>query len=397
MQKPELLELLSLEGLALLDSLTMPHSTKDLFALTSRLRKDGHSPGLTAAVLTQLKLRSKAQLKFGEFASRMLFTEAGLEQATRLPVAAHHAERFRFAEVQEVADLGCGIGADSLAFASLDLQVKAVEADEVTATIAAYNLAPFDNAEVVHGLAEDQQLKPGQGVYLDPARRSTGASRQRLMNPEDWVPSLDFVFEKAKHHPLGVKLSPAIDHALIPRGAEAQWISVDGEVVEAGLWFGPLRRPDITRSALVLRAGVGAELTASAPALDEPVTKLGRYLYNPDGAVIRAQLLGDLARSLEAFPVSEQIAYLSSDTLTETPFARSFEIIEVLPLSVKKLKIALAEREIGILEISKRGSDHDPALLRKELKLRGKNSATLILTRLEGKHAALLCQPVEAH
>lgn len=217
------------------------------------------------------------------------------------------------------------------------------------------------------------------------------------MNPSDWVPSLDFVFEKAQYHPLGVKLSPALDHALIPSGAEAQWISVDGEVVETGLWFGALRRPNITRSALIMRGGGVAELSAPGPAEDEPVAKLGRYLYNPDGAVIRSQLLGDLARQLRAFPVSEQIAYLSSDTLTPTPFARSFEITEVLPLNVKKLRTALAERDIGILEISKRGSDHDPAILRKELKLRGRNSATLILTRLEGKHAALLCQPVEEH
>ena len=45
-----------------------------------------------------------------------------------------------------VADLGCGIGGDALGFAALGLRVHAVDADEVTAAIAAYNLAPFGDS-----------------------------------------------------------------------------------------------------------------------------------------------------------------------------------------------------------------------------------------------------------
>src|SRR6185312_12875650 len=145
METRELVELLSADGLRLLDSLPQYTSATDVLRTVSELRAAGHSPGLVASVLSQSKLRARASGKFGPFAERMLFTEAGLEQATRLRVAALHAGRFQTAGLRRVADLGCGIGADALAMAALDLEVTAVEIDEVTAAIAAYNLAPWPN------------------------------------------------------------------------------------------------------------------------------------------------------------------------------------------------------------------------------------------------------------
>ena len=148
METLELMELLSPEGLRLLDSLPAYESTDDVVKSVAQLRKAGHGPGLVAAVLSQSRLRAKARGKFGPFADRMLFTDAGLEQATRLQVAAQHAGRFQRAGIQWVADLGCGIGADALAIAALDVEVTGVERDEVTAAIASFNLAPWSNARV---------------------------------------------------------------------------------------------------------------------------------------------------------------------------------------------------------------------------------------------------------
>ncbi|RXZ50059.1 SAM-dependent methyltransferase, partial [Agromyces binzhouensis] len=110
MERDELVRLLSTDGLALLDSLPPYSSKADVVKTVADLRKQGHDPGLVAAVLSQSRLRSKARAKFGEFADRMLFTEPGLEQATRLRVAALHAGRFARAGLRHVADLGCGIG-----------------------------------------------------------------------------------------------------------------------------------------------------------------------------------------------------------------------------------------------------------------------------------------------
>ncbi|MET0989548.1 MAG: SAM-dependent methyltransferase [Glaciihabitans sp.] len=391
MESSELVEVLSAEGLRLLDSLPPYNSTDDVLRSVAELRKAGHSPARVAAVLSQSRLRARAEAKFGPFAARMLFTEAGLEQATRLRVAALHAGRFQAAGVKWVADLGCGIGADALAIAALELEVTAVEKDEVTAAIAAYNLAPWGNARVEHADATEFDLSGVDGVYLDPARRD---SVRRLSNPSDWTPSLDFAFDIASRYPTGIKLGPGVDRDLIPPEAEAQWVSVGHDVVELGLWFGATARPGIRRAALVLGDSGSAELTAGEDSPDADLGPLGEYIYEPDGSVIRARLIGDLARQLGATMISDSIAYLSSDTAVSTPFASCFRVVETFPFDERRLKKELATRGIGTLEIKKRGVDVDPALLRKKLSLKGPNSATLILTRVAGRHTALLCERV---
>ncbi|MGD8165811.1 THUMP-like domain-containing protein [Herbiconiux sp. P16] len=396
MDSAELSVLLTAEGLRLLDSLPL-YSAGDSVKQVSALRKAGHSPELVAAVLTQSRLREKARVKFGAFADRLLYTPAGLEQATRLKVAAMHAGRFRDAGIGtapgsgRIADLGCGIGADALALAALDLPVIAVERDEVTAAIATYNLAGFPSAEVVLGDAETFSLDGVDAVYLDPARRTGGTKNtSRLTRPEDYSPSVDFAFGLAERLPTGIKLGPGFDRSLIPAEAEAQWVSVDGQVVEMGLWFGALARPGIRRSALVVDESGAAELTAEADSPDVPTRALGDYLYEPDGAVIRARLIGALGERLGAGMLSRDIAYLTGDELVATPFAAAFRVRERLPAGEGQLKKALRERRIGTLEIKKRGIDVDPATLRTRLALKGPEAATLILTRVDGAHEALL-------
>jgi SAM-dependent methyltransferase len=401
MERSELVDLLSPDGLRLLDSLPPWDNSSDVVRLVSDLRKAGHPQGLVTAVLGQSRLRAKAVAKFGDFAGRMLFTEAGLEQATRLNVAALHAGRFAAAGLNRVADLGSGIGSDSMALAALDIQVTAVDTDEVTATVASYNLAPFDNASVVHGDAETFDLTGFDAAWLDPARRTAGHSNtSRLTRPEDYSPNLGFVFGLSERMPIGVKLGPGHDRDAIPAAAEAQWVSVDGKLVEMGLWFGALARDGIRRSALLLGRSGRHELTAAADSVDVDSVAgeagvAGSYLYEPDGAVIRARLIGDLARSMDALMLGEGIAYLKTDSLHETPFATAFRVLESLPVDEKKLRLALKERRIGTLEIKKRGVDIDPAVLRTRLKLHGPESATLVLTRAGGRRLALLVERVQ--
>ena len=400
MDRTELVELLSPASLRLLDSLPPYDSHGDVLKLVSDLRKAGHPSDVVSAVLNQSRLRAKATVKFGEFAERMLFTEAGLEQATRLRVAALHAGRFAglstaLGHPPRVADLGCGIGGDAMALAALDVSVVAIDADEVTATVASFNLAPFPNASALQADAETFDLGDFDAVWLDPARRTSGHSNTtRLTRSEDYSPSLDFAYLLATRLPLGMKLGPGHDRDLIPVDAEAQWVSVDGQLVEMGLWFGALARTGIRRSALLLTPDGTHELTAPEDSADVEAGSLGDYVYEPDGAVIRARLIGDLARSLDAHMLSEGIAYLTNDRLTPTPFASAFRVLETLPFDEKKLRLALLQRRIGTLEIKKRGVDVDPATLRTRLKLKGPESATLILTRAAGHRVALLVERV---
>lgn len=391
----ELTALLTPDGLRLLDAHPPVETTGDVARAVSRLRKEGHSPDLVSAVVTQSRLRARAVSKFGPFAERMLFTRAGLEQATRLSIAARHAARFRDAGLTRVADLGCGIGGDALGLAGLGLEVVAIDADEVTAAIAAYNLAPFgDSVSVAHGTAEAADLSGVDAVWLDPARRTAGHTETTRTKPEDWSPSLEWAFDLALLMPTGIKLGPGLDRDLIPDDVEAQWVSADGSTVELVLWSRALARDGVRRAALVIRGDQAHELTAAADATDEPVRELGAFVHEPDGAVIRARLIGEVARSLEAGMLDEHIAYLTSDAAVTSPFVSSFRVQEVLPLKVPTINAALRTRGIGRIEIKKRGVDIDPALFRRKLVLRGDDEATLILTRVGARRIAILADRV---
>jgi len=387
MDRSELDALLSTPVLRLLEQLTAEPSTPDTPALVTSLRKKGHPAAVVAAVVNQLSLRHKARGKFGDFASRMLFTKNGLEQATRLAVSSHHAGRFHRAGLTFVVDAGCGIGGDALACAGLGLSVRAIEQDPVTASLAAYNLAPFDGVEVLQGLAEEVEWSGADALWCDPARRSGSI---RLSKPEDWSPRLDWVFDKATTLPTGIKLAPGMDRGLIPEGMEAQWVSYSGSVAEMVLWSGPLARENTTRSALVMSSRGVAELTGAADSTDADTGELGDYLIEPDGAVIRARLIGDLARTHGGVMLDQSIAYFSTKSPVHTPLAQCFRIHEVVPYNLTRVKDVVKRAHLGSLEIKKRGIDVDPGELRTHLSLTGEGEMTLILTRHRGKRVAIL-------
>lgn len=381
---------------ALLASLP-PYEPAEALKLGDRLRARGLDADLVATILTQLHLRDRARTKFGGFADSMLFTEAGLQQATRLVVAAHHAGRYRDAGCTHVADLGCGIGADSLALAGLGIEVDAVERDEETAALALVNLMAFPGARVLHADALELDLSPYDGLFADPARRGRSG---RVFDPAAYSPPLSALLALRDRVPeLGLKVGPGIRYEDIPPDAHAQWVSVDGTVVEAGLWFGALADGP-GRSALVIDGDRPAVLaTASSP--DTPAARattgpLQRYLHEPDGAVIRAGGVAPLAATLGATIVSDSIAYLTSPSPVSSPFAETFEVVDHFPYSRKRLAGYLRSRGVGRLEIKKRGVDIVPDVLRKQLGLKGDGEATVVLTRLEGRHSALIVRRTDA-
>ncbi|MFV0634323.1 THUMP-like domain-containing protein [Demequina sp.] len=381
--------LTSAQGLALLDALP-PYSPTDAERIGRELRAGGIAGDLVAAVLTQSRLRAAASAKFGDFAAGMLLTQDGLEQATRLPVAALHAQRFRGAGITTVADLTCGIGADAMAAAALGLDVTAIEIDEPTAVFADHNLRHWDHARVVHADALDVAAHlEVEGVFADPARRT---ARGRRHDPRDYSPALDAVLDLfPRVGALGVKVGPAIPHEAIPEGAEAEWVSVDGSVVEAGIWLGSVATTP-GHGALVIDGQGAHRLTGSTHRAD--AGELSDYLYEPDGAVIRAGLIGELATTMGAHLVDPSIAYLTTDTPVATPFARGYRIAEALPFKVKPLAAALRARGIGTVDIKKRGVDVTPEQLRPQLKLKGSERATVILTRIGDRRVALLADPL---
>jgi SAM-dependent methyltransferase len=360
---------------------------EDPLVAGAALRRAGIPADLAAAALTQATLRVRAAAKFGPDAARMFFTRAGLEQATRGVVAVRRADRLKAAGVRHIADLGCGIGADAIAFARAGIGVSAVDADPVAASCAAANVAALGLGDLVSvrcADARDADLSSVDGAYCDPARRRSSGGR--VFDPAAWSPPWDFVAGLAERVPHTVlKLAPGIDHALVPPGAEAEWVSVDGDVVEAAFWCGPLA--SAAHRATLLPSG--ATLTGPGTAR-APVGPVGRYLYEPDGAVIRAHLVAEFASTVDGALADPDIAYVYAADRRTTPFGRCYEVLDVLPFSVKRLRAALRARDVGRLTVKKRGSPLDPDGLRRSLRLSGAGTATVVLTRVAGAPVALI-------
>jgi hypothetical protein len=414
-------KLLSPDGWALLGALP-PYDERHAMKTVTTLRAQGIAPDLAAAVVTQSRLRARARAKFGDFADGMLFTADGLEQATRLLVAALHARRYLDAGVTVLADLTCGIGADSLAFAGTGLRVVATDLDECTAAIAQWNLRHFPEADVRHadGLSLDLRAEGVEGVYADPARRvsgGSGARSRRIFDPRAYEPPLDAVWALRETVPaVGIKVGPGIPHDGLPADAETQWVSVNGDVVEAGLWFGPLATDGPGRSALVLRTFTdddGKEHTLSRTVRgddDAPdVGAVGQYLYEPDGAVIRAGLVAQAAAELGGRLVDPTIAYVTTDEPAglpparpvdsagaQAPIATGYRVLDTMPFGLKRLKSYLRDRNVGRVTIKKRGTAVVPEQLRKQLVLTGTEEATIVLTRVAGNQQVLFVEPLGA-
>ncbi|GAA2894907.1 class I SAM-dependent methyltransferase [Streptomyces mexicanus] len=381
--------LLTPEGRALLEEV---HGTDpaDELAVATRLRRE-HPAALVSAALGQTRLRQRAVAKFGaEDARRMFFTPNGVEQSTRASVAAYRAGRFRALGIGRVADLCCGIGGDAIALARAGIRVLAVDRDPLTAAVARANaeaLGLDGLIEVREADVTDVDVSPYDAVFVDPARRG---GRGRIFDPEAYSPPLSWAVGTALKAPrAALKIAPGIPHEAVPAQAEAEWISDGGDVKEAVLWFGT--EPGAVRATLL----PGPRTLRGRGLPDPAVRPVGRYLYEPDGAVIRAHLVAEVAEDVDGGLIDPTIAYVTADALRPTPYATAYEITDRLPFSVKKLKALLREREVGTLTVKKRGSAVEPEELRRKVlpKPHGRNTATVFLTRVAGAPAMLLGHP----
>jgi SAM-dependent methyltransferase len=383
----DLADLLTPEGRALLDEVrgTAP---ADELAVATRLRRE-HPAELVSAALGQARLRQRAAAKFGaRDAERMFFTPNGVEQSTRASVAAYRAERLKELGVTSLADLCCGIGGDAIALARAGIRVLAVDRDPVTAAVARANADALGLGELIEVREADVMEVSTAGydaVFVDPARRG---GRGRIFDPEAYSPPLSWAVEAARTAPhAALKVAPGIPHDAVPADAEAEWISDGGDVKEAVLWFGT--EPGAVRATLL--PGPRPLLGKGLP--DPQVRPVGPYLYEPDGAVIRAHLVAEVAEELDGGLIDPTIAYVTADELRPTPYASSYEITDQLPFNVKKLKALLRERGVGTLTVKKRGSAVEPEELRKKVKPQGPNSATVFLTRVAGAPTMLVGAP----
>jgi SAM-dependent methyltransferase len=322
--------------------------------------------------LDQARLRQRALAKHPD-GDRWWWTAEALEQSTPRPVALHHAQRF--AGQSRVLDLGCSVGGDLIALAEV-APVVGVDLELARLLLAQQNVP---SAALVR--ADVSTLVPTGAVFADPARRLGG---RRGFDPASWSPPLDLVLSWPTTA-LGVKVAPGIDYSVLP-SLEVEVVSLRGDVKEAMLWGGSLRHGVARTATLLPGPHVLTDNGAPVPAVRPP----GRFLLEPDGAVIRAHLVEEVCQLVDGWLLDSTIAYVAADLVVETPFGTWYEVLEVLPFSLKGLKQRLRSYEAGPLVVKKRGTAVEPEVLRKQLKLTGSKEITVVLTRQSGKQIAMV-------
>lgn len=371
----------------------LANSDGDPLADAARLRKT-----LTAArvhlLLEQAALRRRARRKFAA-AERMFFTPVGLEQATDEIVAAYKAGRF--AAEQIVWDLCCGIGGDLLALARRG-PAAGVDRDAVTAIFAEANCRDLA-AEIRYSVAvqtgdiANVELSQSMAWHLDPDRRSLGRRTTRVEQYEPGLPIIERLL--ARGGAAAIKLAPAAaPPASWQAEAELEWISRDGECRQLVGWFGRVAHAPGRRRATIVGDGEFRSLTGDADAALPVARQIGRYLAEPDAAVLAAGLTGVLAAEHGLAALAHGAVYLTGDRATPDAALRWFEVTDLAPFDLKRFKTLLRERGIGRLEVKKRGVDLDPARLARQLRVPGDRAATLLLARMGENVMGILAQRV---
>jgi len=346
-----------------------------------------YPPDLARVALETAIYRAEATNKFGERAAQMYFTREAMEQATPDEVSAHHAQRFSGAH--HILDLGCSIGGDTHHLAQYALTIG-LDRDPLRLHLARANVpgAEFALADLTSPLPFASAHHTA--LFFDPARRNNG---RRAFSIHHYTPPLDIVRTWLPHFPaLGVKISPGVKREeLAEYDAEVEFVSLSGDLKEAILWFGPLKRGTWRATLLPTGDTLIGDPTLPAPIATEP----GAYLYEPDAAVIRAGLVTTLAQQLDASLLDSTIAYLTSDTAHITPFARRWQVEAWMPFHLKKLRAALRKRGVGRVTVKKRGSPLQPEQLIRDLRLKkGEEERILVLTRVQRQHSVLICSPL---
>ncbi|MFZ5809998.1 MAG: class I SAM-dependent methyltransferase [Chloroflexota bacterium] len=354
-----------------------------------------YPPDLARAALEIAILRQKAQAKF-PFAERMFLTPEALEQASPWEVSQYRARRYQGFE--RVLDLGCSIGADTLALGGVT-SVVGIDKDALRLMMARLNLAAlgleercgFVQADLLQPLPIPKRM-PSLALFFDPARRQ---DKRRIYHVDAYQPPLGVLHNWIGDYPqLGVKISPGVKLEEIGGyDCEVEFISLAGELKEAVLWFGSLRTA--RRRATILPAGVtlSAELWGSA---DQPLVGLSPpldYILEPDPAVIRAGLVQSLAQQLDAFQLDREIAYLTTSCPIASPFARCWQVEAWMPFHLKRLREVLRARSVGNVTVKKRGSPLEPDDLRRQLRLQGEQERVLFLTRWNGAPIVVIALP----
>ena len=428
----------------------------DALQVSTQLAKE-FSNEERAAIMDYMALVPKFREKFGiESTAFLLCDKLALEQSTAQDIGRWKATLWECARQTNknssegtpvVHDLCCGMGGDSF-FLPKEFIAIGVDLDENRLAMYRYNscimrgVSPeASNAHTilvdVREVAKENDSKnatlarPKADYFtIDPARRAIEGENQRDLR--NLTPTFEEVIEISKHYKGGMaKIPPGYPISEIPRGTEILYIGQRTDCRECLVLFGELaQNPDHVRAVMVDKSGNeianwtfardekrearneseqsqydhNYELEGrdrvyrtSSSESDLPLGGISKFIAEPAPVLLRSHLFGvvALAHDETTHLISPGIAYVTSEKPLPSPAFANYEILESSEISTGAVRAMLKSHDIGKLTLKLRGVKVDPDQEIKRLKPKGKNSATLFYTRLDGEKIAILANPVK--
>ena len=396
--------------------LTDTHTSEDGFQLDQWLSFVQGKASPIAAYQDQLASRAKSKFSNPQ---NWVWTRRLLEQSSDQWVAKMVAEAFpRGALVHDVCS---GAGADSVAL-GLRGPVRSLDLSPIACLLCESNLRSnrVEDFSVQNNIAELLVVSHDDWVHIDPDRRSLGTigSGNRTTNAEFFMPPLDIVLRLiSESHGGSVKVAPITqaDEASFAGSSVGsqlfhqmgkQFVSWGNSVRQQRWWWNIDRFPSGTTTVSTMQAkddwnhwtfeAAGNASHESFERIAESTPLNARFVGDTDPAVraAKAQLILASQRDCEILGTEQGYFFATTIPSGNDPLVQWFAIEEVLPMDRKKIKQYLRSQDIGVLEIKVRDAPIIPEVLRKELKLVGKESRTMLITRSGKKLIAVIAHRV---
>ncbi|RXK87731.1 hypothetical protein EST62_06215 [Chlorobaculum sp. 24CR] len=381
----ELHSLFDPQVLALIDA----HASDDPAAFA--LRFHGRSDLPVRAIAEQIACRKKAAVKLPSLSRfPLLYTRLALEQASGERAAAWKASLM---QGRRAIELTGGLGIDTLFLARRFGEVVSCERSEALARLAEANRRTMGVTNVETHVGDSAELLDGYDddsfdcLLVDPARREHGGRSASLVaSSPDVVRLHDLMLRKARQ--VCIKASPALEisglERSLPSLSTVIAVSVEGECKEVLLLLD--RGREAGRTPEVRAACLGDKPFEIASSGGEPPARVvaetpGAWLYEPDAAIIKARLTGELARQMQLEFLNRTVDYLTSDRLVESFPGRSFRIEACRPFRPKSFRKELAELGITNAAIQRRDFPLSVEELRKRCKLGESSERFLFFTK----------------
>jgi hypothetical protein len=182
--------------------------------------------------------------------------------------------------------------------------------------------------------------------------------------------------------------------------AEIEFVAVAGELREAVIWAGTLNpSPSPTFRATILATDPAAAPLAQLfgePGPYLPVEPVGSYIAEPDPALVRSGLFPEFADStgIAHARLAQQIAFLTSATVPDTPFARYYRVVDALPFSERAIADRLRRCSCGEITVRCRGFPEPGHVVAARLqpKLTGDVPHRLFIYRSGERHHAVISE-----